>query len=68
LKPTFTYWKEADGKFLGYLNSDPDHWTQGETLPDLKDHLRDLHKTFSSEDIPGIKRVSELELARSVAT
>lgn len=59
----FTYWLEDDGKFLGYLNDYPDHWTQGESLEDLKDHLRDLHDTFSSETIPGIKKVEDLELA-----
>lgn len=59
----FTYWQEDDGMFLGYLNDYPDHWTQGESLQDLKDHLRDLHKTFSSGAIPGIKKVEELELA-----
>ena len=59
----FTYWIEADGKYLGYLNDYPDHWTQGDNIQDLKDHLRDLHETFSAEDIPGIKKESELELA-----
>ncbi len=59
----FTYWKEDDGKYLGYLNHYPDHWTQGETLQDLKEHLRDLYDTFTSEEIPGIKREEELELA-----
>lgn len=59
----FTYWKEADEKYLGYLNQYPDHWTQGETLGDLKEHLRDLHETFHEVEIPGIKQVAELELA-----
>lgn len=59
----FTYWREDDGTFLGYLNDYPDHWTQGESLDDLKDHLRDLHVTFSEGVIPGIKKVGELELA-----
>ena len=49
--------------FLGYLNDSPDHWTQGESLQDLKDHLRDLHETLSSGAISGIKKVEELELA-----
>lgn len=49
--------------FLGYLNDYPDHWTQGTTFEDLKDHIRDLHDTFSSGDIPGIRKVEELELA-----
>lgn len=59
----FTYWQQGDGMFLGYLNDYPDHWTQGESLEDLKAHLRDLHDTFSANVIPGIKKVEELELA-----
>lgn len=59
----FTYWPADDGLFFGYLNKYPGHWTQGETLEDLKEHLRDLHATFSGESIPGVKRETELELA-----
>ena len=62
MKTSFTYWKEADGKFLGYLNDYPDHWTQGETFEDLKLHLRDLYQEFTTQDIPGIKKVEELEV------
>ena len=62
-KTAFTYWKESDGKYLGYLNEYPDHWTEGDDLSDLKDHLRDLYELFASEEIPGIKRISELEVA-----
>ncbi len=62
MKTTFTYWKEPDGKYLGYLNSHPDHWTQGDDLDDLKEHVRDLYEMFSTEDIPGIKKVAELEI------
>lgn len=63
VKTRMTYWKETDGKYLGYLNDYPDHWTQGEDLEDLKVHLRDLFETFSSEEIPGIKKEAELEIA-----
>jgi predicted RNase H-like HicB family nuclease len=35
------FWEE-DGAWLGYLQDFPDCWTQGETLEDLKEHLRDL--------------------------
>ncbi|HWQ91434.1 MAG TPA: type II toxin-antitoxin system HicB family antitoxin [Clostridia bacterium] len=63
MKAQFTFWKERDGHYLGFLNSYPDHWTQGENLEDLKEHLKDLHHTFGSEQIPGIRRVEELEVA-----
>lgn len=45
------------------VNDYPDHWTQGESLDDLKEHLRDLFHTFRSEQIPGIRKVEELEIA-----
>ncbi len=63
MKADFTYWKESDGRYLGYLNDYPDHWTQGNDLADLKEHLRDLLETFGAEEIPGIRQVGELEYA-----
>jgi predicted RNase H-like HicB family nuclease len=48
---------------LGYLNDYPDHWTQGETLEDLKEHLHDLIEVFAAEEIPGIRKVGELVYA-----
>jgi hypothetical protein len=38
----YVYW-EDEGSLIGYLQDYPDYWTQGETLDDLKDHLRDLY-------------------------
>jgi len=63
MKSQITYWKETDGKFLGYLNDYPDHWTQGDNLEDLKSHLRDLYHEFTTHDLPGIKRTEEIEVA-----
>ena len=48
---------------LGYLNDYPDHWTQGESFDDLKEHLLDLHKEFSGDSLPGIRKVGQLEVA-----
>jgi len=53
------YW-EDDGWWLGYLQDYPDYLTQGETLEDLKDHLRDLYQDISGGHIPGIRKVDEL--------
>lgn len=61
MKLDFTYWEE-DGGYLGYLNEYPDYWTQGDDLADLKVHLLDLHKEFSKNTIPNIRRVSQLEV------
>ena len=62
MKIQYTFWQEEDGQYLGYLNEYPDHWTQGEDLEDLKEHLKDLYKEFSENFIPGIKKVAELEV------
>ena len=56
MKSQITYWKEADGKFLGYLSDYPDHWTQGDDLEDLKERLRDLFEMFGKDDVPGIRK------------
>ncbi len=55
----FVYWEE-DGAWIGYLQEYPDYWTQGETLNDLKDHLRDLYRDLTSGQLPGIRKVDEL--------
>ncbi len=62
MKLQYTYWQEKDGNFLGYLNDYPEHWTQGNDLEDLKEHLKDLYQEFSQESSPRIKRVAELEV------
>jgi hypothetical protein len=55
----FVSWEE-DGAWLGYLQDFPDYWTQGDTLDDLKDHLRDLHVDLSGGQLPGIRKVDDL--------
>jgi predicted RNase H-like HicB family nuclease len=62
VKMKITYWRERDGKYLGFLNDYPDHWTQGESYEDLVDHLRDLYQEFQVEDLPGIRKVEEIEI------
>ena len=53
---------EEDGGWLGYFQEYPDYWTQGETLDDLKEHLKDLYSDLTGGQIPGIRRVAELVL------
>ncbi len=49
----FVYWEE-DGAWLGYLHEYPDYWTQGETLDNLKDHLRALYTDLTSGNLPAL--------------
>ena len=57
----FMYWQEEDA-WLGYLDEFPDYWTQGESLDDLKEHLRDLYDDLTSGAVPGVRRVGELSV------
>jgi predicted RNase H-like HicB family nuclease len=56
------YW-EDDGAWLGYLQDYPDYWTQGETLDELKEHLKDLFLDMTSGQLPGIRKVEELVIS-----
>lgn len=63
----FVYWQDGDD-FLGYLEDFPEHWTQGESLDDLKLHLADLHCDLAdgeelSEDLKALldRRIAQLE-------
>jgi len=56
------YWQEDDG-WLGYLEEYPDYWTQGETLDDLEEHLKDLHQDLTGGVIPGVRKVGELRVS-----
>jgi len=40
-------WQE-DGMWLGYLAEFPDYWTQGISLEDLEEHLKDLSSELTS--------------------
>ena len=53
------YWEE-DGAWIGYVQDYPDYRTQGETMDDLREHLRDLYRDLTSGQIPGIRKVEEL--------
>ena len=58
----YVYWQEEDA-WLGYLQDYPDYWTQGESLADLEEHLRDLYVDITSGEIAGIRTVGELKLS-----
>jgi predicted RNase H-like HicB family nuclease len=58
----YIYWQDED-TWLGYLEEYPDYWTQGETIEELQEHLKDIFKELTSGNIPCVRRVAELELA-----
>ncbi len=58
----YVSWEE-DVAWLGYLQEFPDYWTQGETLDDLKEQLRDLYADFTDGRLPGIRKVDDLVIS-----
>ncbi len=54
----YVCWQEDDA-WLGYLEEYPDYWTQGETLDDLIEHLRDLYLDLTQGKLPGARKVAE---------
>lgn len=58
----FVYWEEDDA-WIGYLQDYPDYWTQGETLDDLRNHLKELFDDMTSGQISGIRKVDEIIVA-----
>ena len=61
-KLKFVYWKEQE-HWLGYLEEYPDYWTQGATLEELRENLRDIYKDLAGGLIPSARKVDELEVA-----
>ena len=47
----YTYWPAKEGGYIGYWNDYPDHWTEGDTLDELKYMLRDLREIILSGDL-----------------
>lgn len=58
----YVYWQDDDA-WIGYLQDWPDYWTQGETLDDLLEHLRDLFHDLSGGQIAGGRKVGELAIS-----
>ena len=56
------YWQEEDA-WIGYLCDYPDYWTQGDSLDDLRAHLKDLYQDIATGQIPGIRKVEELTIS-----
>jgi predicted RNase H-like HicB family nuclease len=58
----YVYWQDR-GQWLGYFEEFPDYMTQGDSIEDLKTHLKDLYQDLTSGEIPGIRRVAELPVS-----
>ncbi len=48
--------------WLGYLEEFPDFRTQGESLAELEENLRELYRDLRGGEISGVRRVGELSV------
>ncbi|MCJ7675894.1 MAG: hypothetical protein MUO33_12205 [Sedimentisphaerales bacterium] len=58
----YVYWQEDD-MWIGYLEEYPDYMTQGETIEQLKENLRDIYNELTSGTIPCVRKVAVLEIS-----
>ena len=58
----YIYWEDS-GMLIGYLEDYPDYRTQGKTLEELKENLKDIYKDLNSGSIPCIRKISELAVS-----
>ncbi|HMP82082.1 MAG TPA: type II toxin-antitoxin system HicB family antitoxin [Verrucomicrobiota bacterium] len=58
----YVYWQDGDA-WIGHLENYPDYMTQGESLADLEEHLRDLFKDLSTGEIPFVRKIAELQVS-----
>jgi len=61
-KKKYVYWKDED-MWIGYLEEYPDYMTQGETIEELEENLKDIHNELNSGRIPCVRKVAELEVS-----
>ena len=48
--------------WLGYLEDYPDYHTQGESLEELQENLKDIFQDVTSGVIPNVKHVGDLQI------
>ena len=57
----YVQWQDGD-MWLGYLEEYPDYITQGESLQQLEENLRDIHNDVTSGVIPCVRKIAELQV------
>ena len=60
-KVTMVYWK-GEHFWLGKLLEHPEIMTQGETLEELEENLKDAYRLLVLEDVPAEAQMKELAL------
>jgi predicted RNase H-like HicB family nuclease len=59
----FTYWQDGD-YYLGFLNDYPDYETQGKSKKELVSNLKGLLVDLESGEVPYVRKVEDLVVAK----
>jgi len=62
MKLKYVYWQDGTW-WLGYLDEYPDYQTQGSTLEELLENLKDIYLELISGNIPSVRKTDLLEIA-----
>lgn len=57
----FIYWEDG-GMWLGYLEDYPDYMTQGKSIEELQENLKDIYNDLTGGEIPNVRKVAELQI------
>jgi predicted RNase H-like HicB family nuclease len=60
-KIKYTYYKDGDF-WVGWLETYPDYRTQGATMEELEENLRDILNDIEADLIPFVRRTGELAI------
>jgi hypothetical protein len=58
----YVFWQEDD-IWLGYLDEYPDYMTQGASLEELQENLRDIYSDITSGQVPSARKLAELQVS-----
>ncbi len=54
---------QDDDIFIGWLDEFPEYKTQGATLDEVKENLKDIYEELTSGRVPNVLHVGELRVA-----
>ena len=57
----YIHWQDGE-MWLGHLEEFPDYLTQGVSLAELEENLRDLYADLTSGAIPCVRKMAELQV------
>jgi len=58
----YVHWRDH-GTWVAYFEDYPDYLTQGETVKELHENLKDLYEELTGGHLTAVRKVSKLRIA-----